>query len=313
MSKDPAFLFYSADFIVGTLMMTNEQIGQYIKLLCLQHQQGHLAEDNILAFTQTKDSPVFQKFIKDPEGRYYNQRLEEESSKRKAYCKSRSNSRRKADEDSVKIYLIKDSVTGYIKIGSSVNPLRRLSEMLNQKSPATLAGEESRGYSLIYTSPVTIRSSENELHKYYENKRIQGEWFNLSDEDIEYIRNSYVQRMENENENVNKDIVVTRASIKDVFTYYLIKTKKKFKLTIDRMALIKKRLKEGYKVDDLKTAIDNFVLDDWEGRANHMDLIYCIGKQKGKPDALEKWLNKKGGDSEREKAEFTERLLADKT
>ena len=37
--KDPAFLFYSSDFLSGTMLMTDEEIGQYIKLLCLQHQK----------------------------------------------------------------------------------------------------------------------------------------------------------------------------------------------------------------------------------------------------------------------------------
>ena len=40
--KDPAFLFYSSDFLSGTMLMNNEEIGIYIKLICLQHQQGHL-------------------------------------------------------------------------------------------------------------------------------------------------------------------------------------------------------------------------------------------------------------------------------
>lgn len=37
--KDPAFLFYSSDFLSGTMLMTDEEIGQYIKLICLQHQK----------------------------------------------------------------------------------------------------------------------------------------------------------------------------------------------------------------------------------------------------------------------------------
>lgn len=74
--------------------------------------------------------------------------------------------------------------------------------------------------------------------------------------------------------------------------YYLLKTKKAFKLTEDKRSLIAKRLGD-YTLEQLKQAVDNFVADDWEGRADHMDLVYCIGKQKGKPDNLEKWLNKK--------------------
>jgi len=74
--------------------------------------------------------------------------------------------------------------------------------------------------------------------------------------------------------------------------YFILKTKKNFKLTRDKQELIEKRLREGYTLEQLKQAVDNFVQDTWESRAEHLDLIYCIGKQKGKPDNLEKWLNK---------------------
>ena len=33
MSKDPAFLFYSSDFLTGTLLMSMEQKGKFITLL----------------------------------------------------------------------------------------------------------------------------------------------------------------------------------------------------------------------------------------------------------------------------------------
>lgn len=72
--------------------------------------------------------------------------------------------------------------------------------------------------------------------------------------------------------------------------YFLLKTKKKYTPTKDRRVLIEKCLAK-HSLDDLKRAVDNFVADDWEGRADHLDLIYCIGKQRGKPDNLEKWLN----------------------
>ena len=79
--------------------------------------------------------------------------------------------------------------------------------------------------------------------------------------------------------------------VRDFFSFYLLKTKKQFNLTKERVDLIKKRLSDGFSIDQLKQAVENFVLDDWEGRVKHLDLIYCIGKQKGKPDNLEKWIN----------------------
>lgn len=82
------------------------------------------------------------------------------------------------------------------------------------------------------------------------------------------------------------------APLVDFFNYYLLKTKRSFRLTDSNRALIEKRLGEGFTVDQLKTAVDNFVADDWPDRHKHLELIYCIGQQKGRPDNLEKWLNK---------------------
>lgn len=95
--KDPAFLFYSSDFLSGTMLMTDEEIGQYIKLLCLQHQRGHLKEKDMLNICKTYNEDIFSKFKKDEEGNYYNERLEYEANKRKAYSESRRNNRKKKE------------------------------------------------------------------------------------------------------------------------------------------------------------------------------------------------------------------------
>lgn len=95
--KDPAFLFYSSDFLSGTMLMSDEEIGQYIKLLCLQHQKGHLKEKDMLNICKTYNEEIFSKFKKDEEGNYYNERLEYEANKRKAYSESRRNNRKKKE------------------------------------------------------------------------------------------------------------------------------------------------------------------------------------------------------------------------
>lgn len=95
MAKDPAFLFYSSDFLAGIAFFSDEQVGQYIKLLCLQHQQGHLYEKDMLKICKTHDKDIFSKFKRDADGLYYNERLENEVVKRKAYSKSRSENRKK--------------------------------------------------------------------------------------------------------------------------------------------------------------------------------------------------------------------------
>jgi uncharacterized protein YdaU (DUF1376 family) len=93
MAKDPAFLFYSSDFLTGTMFMSDEQVGKYIRLLCAQHQKGILSEKDMLIICKTYDKDIFDKF--DPvEGGYLNKRLSDETEKRKNYSKSRSENRK---------------------------------------------------------------------------------------------------------------------------------------------------------------------------------------------------------------------------
>jgi uncharacterized phage protein (TIGR02220 family) len=88
-NKDPAVLFYTSDFLTGTLTMTDEHVGMYIRLLCLQHQKGRLTEKDMLYICKTYVEDVFNKFTKDASGKYYNKRMEGESLRRKAYSESR--------------------------------------------------------------------------------------------------------------------------------------------------------------------------------------------------------------------------------
>jgi len=93
MSKDPSFLFYTQDFLTGTYTMTNEQVGKYVRLLCLQHQTGHLSNEDMLNICKTYDKKVFSKFVKDENDNYYNERLENEINRRNKYCESRRKNR----------------------------------------------------------------------------------------------------------------------------------------------------------------------------------------------------------------------------
>lgn len=84
-NKDPAFLFYSADFLIGVLGLTMAERGQYITLLCLQHQKGHLSLDFINENIEKVSKKVLGKFDVDEDGNYYNGRLEEEIANRKRF------------------------------------------------------------------------------------------------------------------------------------------------------------------------------------------------------------------------------------
>jgi uncharacterized protein YdaU (DUF1376 family) len=102
--RDPAFLFYSDDFYIGTENLSFEHLGMYIKLLMKQHLNGWFTEANFFAFFGstkvapnlhqicTQFAPVIEKFTKKNTGKqiyYYNKRLDFEVKKRMEYAESR--------------------------------------------------------------------------------------------------------------------------------------------------------------------------------------------------------------------------------
>jgi uncharacterized phage protein (TIGR02220 family) len=98
MSKDPAFPFYAQDFLAGTLYMTNEEIGMYIKLLSKQWTDGKIPKKRVaflVGISYDKWSKELkEKFIDD--GEYLmNERLETERTKREAYKKAQSENGKK--------------------------------------------------------------------------------------------------------------------------------------------------------------------------------------------------------------------------
>lgn len=95
MAKDPAVLFYTQDFLVGTMTMSNEQVGKYIRLLCLQHQKGKLTLKDLSQYISEDDFEVAEKFEKLADGFYYNMKLKNETERRKNYSESRRNNRMK--------------------------------------------------------------------------------------------------------------------------------------------------------------------------------------------------------------------------
>ena len=91
MAKDPAFLFYSSDFLNGVADLTMEERGQFITLLCLQHQKGTLTDKTIRLSLGSVSVDVLSKFSKDKDGNYFNERLNEEIEKRIQFTESRRN------------------------------------------------------------------------------------------------------------------------------------------------------------------------------------------------------------------------------
>src|SRR6185369_74024 len=112
MAKDPAFLFYSDNFQSGTQFFTDEQTGKYIRLLCAQHLHGHLSEKQMLFICKERDEMIWEKFKKDSNGKYFNERLDFEAEKRKSFSESRKSNRNKLNNDSLHIYFIKNTENG---------------------------------------------------------------------------------------------------------------------------------------------------------------------------------------------------------
>lgn len=93
-SQNPAVLWYTGDYLVGSMGMSYEEKGRYVELLCLQHQHGHLDINKLMP-----DCPaaVLDKFVTDENGLYYNERMEEEIIKRNKFVESRRNNRTKKE------------------------------------------------------------------------------------------------------------------------------------------------------------------------------------------------------------------------
>lgn len=87
--KDPAILFYTSDFLNGCACLTLEERGQYITMLCLQHQLGHLSEKVIKINVGNISDDVMRKFQQDENGLYFQKRMDDEINKRKGFTESR--------------------------------------------------------------------------------------------------------------------------------------------------------------------------------------------------------------------------------
>lgn len=79
--KAPAFQFYPADFMMGTLAMPPDQVGGYIRLLCYQWEHGPIQDDSALlcritGCTTDAVASIRHKFGICQDGSLANERLE---------------------------------------------------------------------------------------------------------------------------------------------------------------------------------------------------------------------------------------------
>lgn len=94
--KDPAILFYWNDWHGGTITFSRHLKGCYMDLLYAQFNSGHLSLEEIrtvLGQDQANWTVLSKKFKQDENGLFYNERLDSEIKKRKAYSESRKNNK----------------------------------------------------------------------------------------------------------------------------------------------------------------------------------------------------------------------------
>lgn len=107
MGKDPAFLFYSSDFLSQTILMEDADIGKYIKIICVLHQRSQLTEPELEKITNGIPSPaILEKLDYDDERGYYSTWLDDIVEKRRKHSeKQRENVMRrwqKQEEENTK-------------------------------------------------------------------------------------------------------------------------------------------------------------------------------------------------------------------
>jgi hypothetical protein len=78
------------------------------------------------------------------------------------------------------VYIMIDYNTKFYKIGKSINPLQR-EKTLQSEKPTIKLIHSFKAYDY----------DERMLHDKFKDKRIRGEWFNLDQDDIDYIKNNY--------------------------------------------------------------------------------------------------------------------------
>lgn len=83
--RDPAVLFYTSDFLTGVMFMNMKERGEYITLLCMQHQQGTIPAKAMRAISPK----VRAKFRQDENGDFYNERMRHEIERRASFCDAR--------------------------------------------------------------------------------------------------------------------------------------------------------------------------------------------------------------------------------
>lgn len=120
-----------------------------------------------------KSSLINDEFIKDI---IYSYNRILESKENDSNNDIKTESQKQAAPKKLYVYLMTNTRNGYTKIGVSNNPKHR---------ERTLQSEEPEVELIFKRKVINAYRLEKELHEYYSDKRIRGEWFDLTHEQIE--------------------------------------------------------------------------------------------------------------------------------
>jgi len=161
MSKGSTFPFDADAFLTGTVEMSNEQAGVYIRLLCFQWTNNGLPNDeNILAricFCESNAiASVLHMFPLDPDGKRRNDRLE----------RDRANRDKRSDSQAANAY------KRWPKAPKS-DEAKKIAEIFRRRLTTEWSDHEIMAFRKI--KDAIALPDLDVLHKYYESERSKGD------------------------------------------------------------------------------------------------------------------------------------------
>ena len=265
MGKDPAFMLYSQDFLVGVSDLTMEERGQYITMLCLQHQKGHLTKKNIQIAVGNVSEDVMSKFVKDDNGLYYNDILEKVILKREAYSQSRSENGKKGGRPRKEKEEVVDDWQEMLDFFGN-KCIKCGSDCIGRPTKDHIVPQSWGGVDEISNWQPLCRECNSSKcadhatdyrYNFYDKipENLRKKWF--LEKHTKTICKAQKNHTEIENENINV--------IKDIIEYLNNKLGTRYKYTSKSIQKhINARIREGYKYEDFVFVID-IKYKDWYG------------------------------------------------
>lgn len=206
MKKPPAFPLYAQDFLTGVVYLTNEEVGQYIKMLCKQWTDGGIPKKR-LGFLVGKNWDDLSDELKikfcEKNDFVYNERLEFERNKKLKFSE-------------------KQSINGKLGgRGNKAKPLKNIKPNESQKKPLEKEYEKEKEKEDVLE--VEIYPNFQDFWDIYDKKvgmkdKIEKKWNNLSqkvkEKIIEFIP-LYIDSEPNKKYRKNPETFLNNASWED--------------------------------------------------------------------------------------------------